>query len=317
MRFRIRFGLALAALFLGGVPADAQTPPPAAAAPTPWPTECRLHPMARFAMTRNGGHVMVPVMVNGKALNFIIDTGGYASTINADAADALGMKRHGIHLTQIRDLGGKNADSYVVADTFQMGHEMARDFQLMVGAPTKGEDGVLAPDLLRNFDVELDFGTMTMTLFRHHPCSDWAVYWTKAFIALPFTTTDQTHMRISVTLDGQDARAVVDTGSPGSLLSFERAEHLFGLDEKSPGVRPLGTIIGGLGSKTNAYSYPFKSLAMSGVAVANPRILLTAGDNFIENDNASLLLGMDVLHHLHLYIAYGDNTLYVSGAAAN
>lgn len=314
MRFQILFGLALTALSFSF--ATAQTPAPSVAT-TPWPVECRLHPVARFPMTRHRGHVMIPVTVNGQALNFIVDTGGYATTINANVADALGMKRHGIHLNQIQGIGGKDADSYVIADTFQMGPELAKNFQLMIGPQTKGEDGVLAPDLLRNFDVELDFGAMTMTLFRPHPCSNWAVYWTKAFIALPVTLTNNGHMRISVALDGQETRAVLDTGSPGSLLSFDRAGHLFGLDEKSPGVQPRGIVGGGTGGQVKVYSYPFKSLTMGGVTVSNPDILLSTGDNFIDNDNASLLVGMDALHHLHLYISYADDKLYVSDAAAN
>jgi predicted aspartyl protease len=307
MRFRIIFGSALAVLFLLPGPAVAQRP---------WPVDCRLSPVARFPMTRHGNHVLIPVMVNGKTLNFIVDTGGYATAISKKAAAALSMRKHGIHLNRIEDVGGKDADSYVVADTFQMGHERAKNFELMVASLADGEDGILAPDLLRNFDVELDFGGMTMTLFRHHPCSDWAVYWTQAFIALPITVTNNGHMRVTVTLDGQEMRAILDTGAPMSLLSFERAGHFFDLDEKSPGVRPLGAVTGGSGGKADIYSYPFKSLAMGGVIVSHPRIFLTAGDNFIGTDNASLLLGMDALQHLHLYIAYGDDTLYVSDAAA-
>ena len=187
----------------------------------------------------------------------------------------------------------------------------------MVSEQSEGEDGILAPDLLRNFDVEMDFAGMTLTLFRHHPCSDWAVYWTKAFVALPVTITSDGHLRVPVTLDGQDTRAILDTGAPVSLLSFERAGHLFGLDEKSPGVQPIGSITGASGGKADVYGYAFKSLAMGGINVANPRILLTKGDNFIDSDNASVLLGMDVLSRLHLYIAYEAATLYVSDAAAN
>jgi predicted aspartyl protease len=306
MRFRIILGSVLAAFSLAAAHADEA-----------WPHDCRLSPVARFPMTEHHGHVMIPVTVNGKTLNFIVDTGGYATSIGENAADALGMHKHGVHLNRIEDVGGKDASDYVVADTFQIGHELAKDFQLVVSAPAEGEDGILAPDLLRNFDVELDFGGMTLTLFRHHPCSDWVVYWTKAFVALPITVTQDGHMRVPVTLDGKDTRAILDTGAPVSVLSFDRAEDLFGLDEKSPGVVRAGSVVGGAGGKADAYSYAFKSLAMGGVIVANPRILLTKGDNFLDTDNASVLLGMDVLSRLHLYIAYEEGTLYVSDAAAN
>lgn len=306
MRFCIWFGSASAALFLAFGPAIAA-----------WPAECRLSLVARLPMTEHGGHVLVPVTVNGTALNFIVDTGGYVTAINARVADVLGMKPHGIRFNRITDLGGKDADSYVTADTFQMSHEIAKRFDLMVAPLGPGEDGVLAPDLLGNFDVELDFGGMVMNLFRHHPCSDQAVYWTNAFISLPFDMITRTHIRADVTLDGKDTRAVLDTGSPVSILSLEKADDLFDLNEKSPGVQPLGVVEGGSGGTLKSYVYPFKSLAMGGVIVTNPHILLTEGDNFLHDDRASLLLGMDVLRHLHLYIAYGERTLYISDAAAN
>ena len=62
MRFCIWFGSASAALFLAFGPAIAA-----------WPAECRLSLVARLPMTEHGGHVLVPVTVNGTALNFIVD----------------------------------------------------------------------------------------------------------------------------------------------------------------------------------------------------------------------------------------------------
>ena len=115
MRFRLIFVAALAALSLT-----------AARAGEAWPKECRLSPVARFAMIKHGSHVMIPVLVNGKTLNFIVDTGGYATAISKKAADALALQKHGIHLNRIEDVGGKDASFYVVADTFQMGHELAK-----------------------------------------------------------------------------------------------------------------------------------------------------------------------------------------------
>ena len=325
MRFRVLFGSALAVLSssLGLEAAQtpsvaaAQTPSAAATAPAQWPAECRLTRVATLPMTEHDGHVMVPVAVNGTTLNFIVDTGGYVTAISARVADVLGMKRHGIRFNRITDVAGKAADFYVTADTFQMSHEVAKHFELMVAPLGPGEDGILAPDLLANFDVELDFGGMTLNLFRHRPCSEWTVYWTSAFITLPFNMSERTHLRTDVTLDGKDTLAILDTGAPTSLLSFEEADDLFDLNGKSPGVQPLGMVGGASGGVVKSYRYPFKALTMGGVIVSNPHILLTAGDNFLRTDRASLLLGMDVLRHLHIYIAYRDRTLYISDAAAN
>ena len=265
-------------------------------------------------MSENGGHLTVPVMVNGTPLNFVVDTGGVFTAISARAAKTLNMRSTGFLF--VTDVSGARTVPVVVADMFQMGHEQAKNFSLMVATLEPGEDGILAPDLLRNFDVELDFASMTMKLFRHRHCPDHTVYWTDAFIVVPFHTSNMTHMRAAVKLDGKDTDAILDTGAPMSVLSLNEANVLFDLDAASPGVQYLSKVGGIAGTQVDAYSYAFKSLSLDRVVVSNPHILLTKGRNFLNADGAALLLGMDVLRYLHLYISYGDNTLYVSDAEA-
>jgi len=56
---------------------------------------------------------------------------------------------------------------------------------------------------------------------------------------------------------------------------------------------------------------------MGGVTVTNPRIMLTEGRNFLSSNDATILLGMDMLPRLHLYIAYREQKLYVTDAQAH
>ncbi len=107
---------------------------------------------------------------------------------------------------------------------------------------------------------------------------------------------------------------ILDSGSPVSLLGMGAAGRMFDLDEKSPGVVPAGTLSGGAGGQIGAYAYPFKSLTMGGLAVANPKILLSDTHSF-GKDRAQGLLGMNVLRRLHLYFAYRERELYISAAS--
>jgi predicted aspartyl protease len=289
---------------------------PSAAQPA-WPEDCKLHRIASFPMTLRAGHVLVPVTVNDKTENFIVDTGGYATSITENAAAGLGLtpRRTAHHVG--RDLGGNFADSVVTVSTFGLGSMQAHEFDLIVMAANNNEDGLLAPDLLRNFDVEFDFAAGTLNLFRPHPCNDRAVYWTRQYISLPVTTAQQLHVRVPVTLDGQDIRAILDTGAPMSVISMESAGHLFGLDGTNPSVTATGAMRGASGGVVATFAYPFKALTMAGVNVANPRILIGEGGNFLAGNEASLLLGMDVLRKLHLHFAYHESKLYVSAADAH
>jgi hypothetical protein len=92
---------------------------------------------------------------------------------------------------------------------------------------------------------------------------------------------------------------------------------LFDLDAKSPDVKKVGKLTGPSGGEAVAYAYPFKTLTMGGVTVTNPQIMLTEGRNFLSSNDATILLGMDMLPRLHLYIAYREQRLYVTDAQAH
>jgi predicted aspartyl protease len=281
-----------------------------------WPEDCKLVRVAQLPMTLKSNDATVPGLVNGKTVTLAIDTGGYASSLTKTATDNLGLVRHRMNSVIIRDMGGKVADEYVRVDSFRIGNLERDGVYLMVMESFPGIDGLIAPDLLRNYDVELDFAGRQFSLFKHHPCADRAVYWTGSYAVVPFGVTGDGHMRVPVSLDGKDTYAVLDTGAGVSALSMQNAKHMFDLGADNPNVEAAGQLTGASGSQVNAYTYPFKTLTMGGVTVANPRIALTEGHNFLGDNDASILLGMDVLSKLHLYIAYREQKLYITDAQA-
>jgi predicted aspartyl protease len=236
----------------------------AAQAQTPWPDECKLHRVATFKMTDQGTRVTIPVTVNGVEKNFLVDTGGYATSINAATAKAMGMTLHTIKFNQILDVAGKAAAHYAVADSFKLGAMEAKNFELKVDDddPAGAIDGVIAPDLLRNFDVEFDFASHTLNLIRPQSCDGKAAYWTGQYIAIPMEITPDGHTRVDVALDGETMGAILDSGASISLMSFGAARRYFDLKADSPGVTKAGHVSGGMGNAVDAYRYDFKSLSM-------------------------------------------------------
>jgi predicted aspartyl protease len=290
-----------------------------AQAQTPWPDECKLHRVATFKMTDQGAVVTIPVMVNGMEKNFLVDTGGYATSINAATAKAMGMALHTIKFNRIVDVAGKAATHYAVADSFKLGAMEAKNFELKVddGDTAGAIDGVLAPDLLRNFDVDFDFASHTLNLFRPHGCDGKAAYWTGQYIAIPMEITPDGHARVDVTLDGETMGAILDSGASLSVMSFGAARRYFDLNADSAGVIKAGHLTGSTGNAVDAYRYDFKSLAMGGVSVSHPRLALSDSPSILLKENASLLFGMSELRYLHLYFAYHERKLYVSAADAH
>jgi len=197
-------------------------------------------------------------------------------------------------------------------DSFKLGSFEGKNFAFVAYSTSGGGefDGTLAPDLFRNFDVELDFANQTMTLFKPHACDGRAVYWTPAYLSLPMRITDAGHVRIKVQVDGKDVNAVVDTGASFSAMTLDDANDLFGI--KADGLVKAETMIGSSGGVLPSYSYGFKTLSLGEITLNNPKIRLYDGHNILRPEGAPLVLGMKELRFLHLYLAYKERELYVS-----
>jgi hypothetical protein len=67
----------------------------------------------------------------------------------------------------------------------------------------------------------------------------------------------------------------------------------------------------------DAFTHTFKSLSMDGVAMNNPQLIILPDEHSSQLGHyGKMLLGMKQLSHLHLYIAYKEQILYVTSAEA-
>ncbi len=178
--------------------------------------------------------------------------------------------------------------------------------------------GTIAPDLLQYFDIDFDFANEKFNIFSQKHCPGQVVYWADedSYAVVPITLDPTAHIDMPVELDGHRIKATIDTGSSRSLFSWDNARRFFDIDEKSPGVKPLG--------EHGSYQYAFKTLTMKGdgegvtITVQNPDIALvpdkTSG---MAYSDPVLILGMGILRQLHLYVAYKEKKLYVTPASAH
>jgi predicted aspartyl protease len=286
----------------------------AAAAQSAWPEQCKLHGVANFAMTPHGTTFTIPVMVNNVQKNFMLDTGGYASSLNEDVAKELNIPLKRIIGVEHIDAGGKIAMNWVTVKSFRLGNFEGKDFAFVADAASGGAyfDGTLAPDLFRNFDLELDFANQTLKMFKAHECEGRAVYWTPAYISLPIRITDAGHIRVTVQLNGKNVDAILDTGATSSSMSLDDAVRIFDIKPDSEAMAKAENMIGGNGGTLKSYAYGFNTLSLGDITLNNPKIRLYEGSNILRREGVSLVLGMRELRFLHLYVAYKERELYVS-----
>jgi hypothetical protein len=164
------------------------------------------------------------------------------------------------------------------------------------------------------YDLDFDFAKATMHLFAPHRCPGRAVYWTQdeslvAKLPIDFHGSD---IRIPVEIEGHKIRAVLDTGANTTVMDLETFMPLFGLTPTSPGVE----VVHDTRDPYPEYVYTFKAINLQGVTVNNARVFFIS-QKFSHSPDYDMLLGTNILTHLHLYIAYKEKMLFATAATAH
>ena len=226
--------------------------------------------------------------------------------------------------------------SRVRAADFTIGAATVHDVVFMVAndrdlGKSKPYDGLLTTGMFSQFDLNLDFGGKKFSFFAPTSCTDpnQVAYWPHTVVAvIPMTMTNG-KITVPVTVDGHQIDAVIDTGSDHTVMHRGIAEQMFGL-KVDKDMAPAGDLRDGMGERIYQHSFP--QIAFGGVIANNVPALIqtnsmvrrisqepTLGsrahfDSSPGERIPDLALGMDVLHQLHIYAAFGQGKLYVTPA---
>jgi hypothetical protein len=214
---------------------------------------------------------------------------------------------------------------------------MAFSRVFMPVTPFEGMDGLISSNMLVNYDIDLDFPNNTMNYISRDHCPGAVMYWKADAVGVaPMRLVDNTRITVKVTLDGQTFDAFIDTGATTTVLSDKVAKYFLHVPLGAPGNKAVNNVNG---EKTlKAYMHRFSKLTFGGVTIDNPDIMILEdrmnrnGDKAQQTSNRALannadmvlpnmVVGMSMLKDLHVYIAFGENRLYltqtkVSAAAA-
>lgn len=271
---------------------------------------CNLTRIAELPMEEHGERgPIVPVRIEGQTRKLLLDTGGFSSIL--DPSFIQGHRGHAVSMQGVLGLGSEPLTKSVRVESIELGPAVLKNVDFFVAPPSYGEiDGTIGANILQGFDVELDPVKGTVSLFMHADCESGLAYWPHGEeIVVPFTfDPEDRHIFMMVRLDGQDVRAMIDTGSPDSFVSMNEAASLFGLDENSPGMQPAGIGVSKRGKPLNYYRYRFSSLALGGLMLDHPWMIVA------PTMGPDMIVGMHQLHMLHLYFAFGQRKLYATSA---
>lgn len=280
-----------------------------------------------------GNKILVPVQINGTPEKFILDTGGYTSQLGHKTAVALGLREEE-NFDALFDAYGHSSRNGVVAESFGLGQLTGRKIALRItplpDLEEMGAAGLLSTNLFLLYDIDLDFGAGRLNYFSQDHCDGKVAYWPERPLTVVPFKLDGWHIVIPVTIDGHGLDAMIDTGAGITVMSDEAATKKFSVSLGSNETPLIDT------EKSDPllkyYSHKFDTLTLEGLTVSNPNIVIMTdrmgagapafkssirgalNDPYNRVKRDELILGMNILKHLHIYIAYKEKKLYISPA---
>ena len=286
--------------------------------------------------------MVVPVTIDDSNRKFLLDTGGRVSQLSKATVQALDLPERVTADQRLIDLAGNVSDTRTTVRRLIVGAREQRGVLLGVAPnPDLGKslpyDGLLSTDLFVDADLDMDFGARRLTAFSTDHCDGRVIYWPANTVAVVPVSVSHNLITFPVTVNGHTVTAVMDTGAQYSVMNMRLAKSLFGLTPDSPDMKPLTETSGEW--TVTSYGHSFDDVAFEGVDVKNLRIYLMP-DQMTSHDRLrhrevpdplglnlhremdqdvtvpDLILGMDVLRHLHVYFATKEKRLYITDAVS-
>lgn len=256
--------------------------------------------------------VTVPVEINGKPKQFLLDIGSNASRVSQATVDELhltsstkytgtfqtgpasqanvsantnhlvgtSLQINVVDVNMITD--SENGRPRVDISSFTLGGATGRNLQFVVAndneiGKSASYDGLMTGSFFKQYDIELDFNGMKMNYLAPNICSDpdQVVYWPHSTVAMIPMTTSGGKIGVQVSIQGHVINAVIDTSSAHTVMRRDIAELKLGLKADTPDMVPAGDLEDGMGMRVYRHVFPEISFA-GGVTAYNVPVQIQA-----------------------------------------
>jgi len=318
-------GFCWAAVTLAGLVCG--TVPRAAAAAA----ECTLGAVAVLPVRAERGHYLFTAQINEHPANLVLDTGFFATSLNLEAGDRLGVRLNRIG-REAYGIGGVRDVYSGTARHMRVGQMNADGMVLGGGAywtarQQPGWDGVFGMNMMSAYDIDLDFAGGYAILFEadgdcHHPTVGLAPPLYK--VPLEAIAKDR-QADILITIDGQRVKALLDTGAFQSFI-YRKAAARLGVDVSVMDA-PGHEMASGIGPFAVKYfRHIFHSVKIGPLEVHDMEIgILNQKDNGINRiktgsllpsaldpdapNTEDMVLGLDFFQRFHAWISHSSQNL--------
>lgn len=274
--------------------------------------------------------VAVPITLNGVEKKFLFDTGGGSvNYISSAVVRELGLEPFSSSYRSA-DVNGNTFNDSVVVHDVTFGTVEANDVQFQV-YPDLPFDGILSSGSLAAEDLDIDFGAGLLSFFSSDHCEGGVAYWRHQVLAVVPATLANGHMEFPVALDGHPLTAVIDTGTQWSSLNLASAGQKLGFSPEVGASQSSDALKDD--PARQIYFRRYSTLSFEGVTINNPLVIVrpiqfggakdpcgsSLQDAFAEMNRhvPDLIIGIELLRHLHMYYAVKEQKIYISPATTN
>ena len=280
------------------------------------------------------GDFAFPVLVNDTTKYFMAGTTYTFSSINESVVEELGITTTATSATMVVSTGNVFVPSLARPEQFRIGNLQADHIPLQVSLGT-GPDGVIGANILREYDVEVDFVNRKFLFVSQNHCSAYLPHWGDVpvgAVAMDVTRVQGTPT-IRVTANGVNLDADISFASGNTVMNQTIARRRLDIDLDGEGVEEVGEIAGG-GRRGTMYLTSIDTLeigpftltdvemslmpdllSMSRNVAPSPNSLINTNRDVVEGLQ-DIVLGMSVLRNFRAFMSYSENRLYLTPARA-
>ncbi len=273
---------------------------------------CRLGFATDIPVRVQHQHLIADALLNGQKTAMVVDTGAVVTTLARSSADRLHLR---LEMLQgwAEGIGGAQTVYGFETRSYEIGRLHGGHFRLLASdlgsVEATGVDGLFGSDFLGAYDVDVDLPDRKVKLFKSMgDCTGQPVH-----VALPgplyavpmIAVADDGRPIVDVQVGGKTLRALIDTGSPGSvvfrdsarriglnlqLLTADRRFHLGGIGPGHPG----------------AVLHVLTPVTMGEVTISNFPVAIIDQRSM---QGVDMLLGLDLLSRAHPWFSFSSHSL--------
>ncbi|WP_158913791.1 pepsin/retropepsin-like aspartic protease family protein [Caulobacter sp. S45] len=290
---------------------------------------CQLQQVGELPVVFAEGHLLLPTSIDGQPAMMVAETGG-TSALYGDSPQKLGITTHRFNGTRSLTVGGIGglADAQLATiKELRFGKFTIHNTELLVAGKNPHSAtvmGNIGEDVFYNYDMEIDVAHGVIRLLKATGCSDAEMpYWGAAYSQAPLEPIRDINPRLitTLTLNGHEVRAQLDTGAPGTWITPAAASAAGAREDAAAPARALR----GIGAHSvDSSVYVFDTVGIGDETIKNTRMRVAdlfryntiekAGTHLGRDtsDRPRALIGLDFFRSHRVMISPSHNKIYFS-----